>query len=531
MEKIWHRRSIILIVVFLIIMLLLAVRVFYIQIISHEDLSRLAESQYEVLVEGLDTRGGILDRNNMPLTGISYKYYYFIEKEKWNSNLELLIDKIDGKQVALNQSSYYVYKTDHYDEKITDKLKSNYKAYLFKSTDRYCDEQMACHLIGYLNRDELKGVSGLELLCEEQLKAENTSLCLWADAAGTIILGDSPHKHVANNEAENINYFEKNTVITTIDRRIQYVTENALKEQEQPGAVVIMDGDTGEVLAWASSPLFNPNEIEAYLKNEDTCLVNKVCQAAYPPGSVFKIVTAIAGLENGFNPKTEYECTGSTEIEGVEINCLAGPEGGHGLLNLEKAMAVSCNCYFSRIGEVIGYEKILETARKMGLGENVLKDFPEEISGNIPDNGESGLYDTVNISIGQGALLVTPIQICQMTALVSNGGYLVSPKILLEEKVSKVAVVDKKSVDLVQEGLKGVMTHGTAKADWDIDIYGKTGTAETGSGESNSNVCWFTGYCRMDKNYVITIMLEDGTYGAPETMPILKKITDLLEKL
>ena len=532
MEKRRISRNIILFIMFIVLMMLLGARLFYIQIICHDKLKAAAESQYELLVDGMDTRGTILDRNYMPLTGGTDQYYYFIEKnyidEHSISEFEDIIARLEARQIAAGESPYLVYRTEIFDEGSNHELQETYHAYVFSCKTRYGDDQMACHLIGYLNEDENVGVSGLELLYQEELEAEDASIYLWADAAGNIITGSSPQK-LSKEREDTFKFASEKGIVTTIDRRIQYVTEKALREKAGSGAAIVMDADTGEILAWASLPEFNPNNIESHLESGSDCLVNKVSQVGYPPGSVFKIVTAMASLEQGIDPEEEFDCNGQTTVCGITVGCLAGPEGGHGIVDLRKAMAQSCNCYFAKLGEKVGYEEVLKVAARMGFGQSALSFFPEESYGNLPTEDESGLWDTSNISIGQGEILATPIQVCQMTATIANGGYLVEPKVIMGGPEQKKRVVEKEYAVEIESCLESVMTEGTGSDNWDAKVYGKTGTAEAGSGDFSSNVCWFTGYCRQnEKTYVITIMIEDGESGTSSALPVFKRITDFL---
>lgn len=522
------KRNIYLFGIFVVLMLLLVIRLYYIQIICHEELSFAAQSQYEVLVEGIDTRGMIFDRNYIPLIGNTNQYYYFIKKENYDGKLKQLLKETASSRISSNSAKYYIYRTEKYNENINQKLKDDYNAYVFQSTARYCDSQLACHLIGYLNEDEKRGVSGLEYLYQDLLEADKTTLSIWADGTGNILVGTSPYKlNIGpDNPFSDVNNVG---VVTTIDYKLQSEAEKAIAQKS--GAVLVMDADNGEVLAWASSPTFNPNRIEDYLQVGEDCLINKASQAAYPPGSVFKIVTALAGIENGVDMHEEYICTGSTEVEGITIGCMAGPKGGHGSVDMKKAMAVSCNCYFAELGEKIGCEQIIEVASKMGFGQKTMKSFPEEIEGNLPKIEDVGPWDTSNISVGQGDLLVTPLQICQMTATIANGGYLVEPKVILDNSFEKVKVIEDYNVLNLRECMKEVMLSGTAKAQWELDVYGKTGTAEVGSYGENLNVCWFTGYCRQnDRNYVITVMIDKGTSGTKDAVPVFKSIVGFLNK-
>jgi len=530
MEKIYSKRVGMLLASFIVVMLLLASRVLYIQIFCHDELETMATSQYEVLIEGMDTRGMILDRNYMPLTGGTSQYYYFIKKEKGDNELMALTHQMGAKQIANSSSQYYVFRTEAFDENTNDQLKDRYDAYVFKSSARYADDQMACHLIGYLNEDEKVGVSGLELLYQKQLKADDSMLSLWADAGGNIIKGEVPKVYSAEGYGAG-NGLGKG-VVTTIDRRIQYGLERSLEEGGKTGAGVVMDGDTGEVLAWASSPTFNPNDIASYLAAGNDCLINKVNQGAYPPGSVFKIVTAAAALEKGISPETQIECKGKDTVEGIQLSCASAPDGGHGNIDMYTAMAVSCNCYFAKIGEKIGFEEIIKQAELMGFGKETMENYPEETCGNLPNIESSGVWDTSNISIGQGEILATPIQIAQMTSIIARGGSYVEPSIIIGGNTTVHHVLSEERAKIIEDMMADVMEYGTGAKDWETDVWGKTGTAEAGSEKETQNYCWFTGYCRLDeKTYVITVMIEDGKSGTADALPVFKDMVELISKM
>ncbi len=559
-------------VVVTVLIFALLCRAFYIQIISHDNLSEGALSQYEISVEGLDTRGAILDRNYMPLTGGKSQYYYFVKKTtvdwaehntytktKGEESPEVsraavfaqLIEALNARQIARSDSDYYVFRTEKFDSEINQSLKQDYDAYVFESKARYSDEQMACHLIGYINQDEKIGVSGLELQFEDMLKADNSKLTLWADGTGTILLGKEPVvENVFDNE-------ENNVLVTTIDRRIQAVTEKALSGKTKKGAAAVMDAQTGEILAWVSLPIFNPNDLGEYLKDDSDCLINKVSQAAYAPGSVFKIVTAAAALEAGIPADTEYECLGEVTVEGVTLGCSTAPEGGHGIIDMTTAMAHSCNCYFAQLGQTVGVDAIVKQAEIMGFGSYALEDYPGEVEGNLPSAENVGAWDTSNISIGQGQLLATPLQIAKMTAVIANDGKPVSMHVVGSETDDNASldgnaapddstlpngnispdgniadkerqIISPETAEQIQKMLGMVMTDGTAKDDWQLPVYGKTGTAEFGE----TNNCWFTGYCEVSngKKYVITVLAEDGISGSTSALPVFREIVEYIQK-
>ncbi len=533
MEKINDTRVRLCLVMFLILISLLMVRLAYIQIICHESYETAAISQYEISIEGLDTRGLILDRNSMPLTDGTNQFYYIIDRTLMDDDLKKAMESIEAMQVASEKSSYMVYQTERYDRDVSDQLKEKYNAYIFRASARYSDDQPACHLIGYLNKDSEEGVSGLELMFEDILAPEGNNLVIYADAAGDIIAGRAPEIRSESEDTKGQDTMDERYVITSIDRRIQYVCEKALADHAESGAALVTDCDTGEILGWACAPCFDPDNVEAYLDSGD-CLINKVSQAAYAPGSVFKIVTAAAALENGIcDIDQTFTCEGQVTVGGVTLGCSGAPLGGHGKLTMSEAMACSCNCYFAQLGEMVGSENIVRQARYMGLGSTVLEGFPEETAGNIPEEDEVGPWDVSNLSIGQGSILATPLQINRMTAVVASGGRLIDYSVVKQESDTEgIRIISLKTAAHLEKMMRAVTERGTGFSDREYTVWGKTGTAETRINDVKSNTCWFTGYCRIaDKTYVITVMTEDGSSGTADAMPVFDDIADFLVNL
>ncbi len=512
----------------LVIMAALAARLWYIQIYCHDTLSRAAVSQYEVKITGLDTRGIILDRNLKPLTGETCQYYYIIRNDMRDEQMIRLMKDIEGKEVGTTSSSYCVYRTQSFNSNANEILREKYKAYVFENSARYADDQIACHLVGYLNEDKKEGVSGLELICEEQLESYGDSVNLWADAAGRIIKGLTP-KITGHTKSGTL--MEEHSLVTTLDRRLQFLCQQELEKVCDGGAVVVMDGESGEILAWASSPTFNPNRIEEYLETEGDCLMDKVCQSAYPPGSVFKIITAATALEKGVcNQEQLFTCEGKVTVGGITIDCATGGEEGHGSIDMTQAMACSCNCYFAQLGNLVGCDEIVNMAATMGLGRKTMEDFVYETEGNLPERYRINKSDTTNISIGQGELLATPLQIAKVTAIISSGGKDVTPKVIeTSHRPYQAQVISPKTAQVIDSMMSKVMLYGTGKGNWPIPVRGKTGTAEAVYNEENVYTCWFTGYfSQNEKTYVTTVMIENGMSGGESALPVFKAVTDFL---
>lgn len=535
MEKINARRIKGIVVLFFILIVFLVVKTGYIQVFCHERFESDAAMQQEMAVEGLDTRGMILDRNLRPLTGGVKEYYYIIPKNLKNKHLEEITQRMGADQIAKRDSRYLVYKTGTFNYENAKILENNYKAYIFSTAARYSDNQLAAHFIGYVNEDEKVGVSGIEKLYQNTLRSDNSNLTIRVDAGGNIIRGLFPIIDDNCCKGRSDSVMKNRSVVTSLDRRLQYMCEKALYEYTSSGAALVSRCDTGEILAWASAPSFNPNDIEEYLNSGD-CLINKVSQGAYAPGSVFKVVTAAAAMENDIcDEKKIFECRGTVTVNGVTLGCSNAPEGGHGELDMNEAMAVSCNCYFAQLAEETGSENIVIQAKKMGFGKTVLEGFPEESTGNIPDVSEVGSWDVTNLAIGQGEILATPLQVNKMISLIASGGKSISAKIVTgdEEYTNNKQtkqILKPETANAIEKMLESVMNSGTGSADWQVPVWGKTGTAEAGTCGDEKN-CWFTGYCKIGEvKYAITVFAQNGTSGSATAMPVFKEITEFLKK-
>ena len=582
-----NRRRILIGALFLgVLILLLCARLFYIQIICHEELSQAALAQYETALVGLDDRGQIFDRSLRPLTGEKYRYYYILSKQSAEDRkLGALLAEIEAEKITLRSSKYEVYRTETFDAAAHRQLQNDFGAYVFRDRARYQKTQTACHLIGYLNEDEQRGVSGLELLYEDRLQTKGSRLVLESDAAGKLIRGIAPRKIAAaesrtsrNNNADQAfardAAAEPESLVTTLDIRVQQKCEALLAQlcgadgdaaKADAAACIVSCAKTGEILATASYPTFAPDHIADYLGagcEDNGCLLNRTLQAAYPPGSVFKLIVAAAALENGVCDASQcFTCHKNAEIEGVPLSCSAAGENGHGRLDMREAMAVSCNCYFAQLGAKVGYEKILETARAFGFGEKVLNGFPGETAGNVPDAAACGRWDTGNLSIGQGALLVTPLQVHRMTSILACGGASGSLKLLstetaavgnpnglryaaaarLNEKTAAgneddrgETILSEQTAARLQEMMAEVMKTGTAShIAWEMPVWGKSGTAEASRGGQPVKQCWFTGFCETagGTRYVITVLAENGSSGSAAALPVFRELTETLHDL
>jgi penicillin-binding protein 2 len=331
-----------------------------------------------------------------------------------------------------------------------------------------------------------------------------------------------------------------------------------------------MDVKSGEILSYASSPTFDPNnfvegvsrEYWQQLNNDPRKpLNNKPIGALYPPGSTFKLMVALGGLENGFNPNTKVHCNGSYQLGKRAFHCWK--EGGHGTLDLTNAIMHSCNTYFFTLANQIGYEKFTEMARRFGYGEKIDISLYGSKFGNVPsDEWKRKVYktpwvggDTLNTAIGQGFVLATPLQMALVTSRIANGGVPIKPYLVRNHNILKQydelknqPLIKLDHLKLVHEGMRRVMNEpgGTAYGKRieikGFEMAGKTGTSQVVSkrekemskaeNAANANHAIFVGFAPVhDPKYAISVVVEHGGGGSAAAAPIAKDIMVELQGL
>lgn len=283
-----EQRGKLLLAAFAIVIVVLAGRCYYIQLTCGPALSAAADSQQIVPVIYPYSRGIIYDRNMNKLTNTTEEYYYLVAKENCTSEFEELIGHIGGKKAGKKGESYEVYHVDQFQATINGLLRENFGAYGFSVSSRYADEQVAAHLIGYVNESDGVGTSGLEKMYEQQLNCDKAAANLAGDGAGAVVTGIGLNAVETGELAAGL--------VTTIDINLQMTAETLLSEQEVSGAVMIVEAATGQILTMASSPGYNPNNLETYLRNESSELVNKAVQCQYPAGPVKDVIKQTASF-------------------------------------------------------------------------------------------------------------------------------------------------------------------------------------------------------------------------------------------
>ncbi len=439
----------------------------------------------------------------------------------------------------------------------------------------YLFNDFGSHMIGYtgeINQKELDarkrenyqsgdqiGKRGFEKFYEKELRGEKGTMYMEVDAHGF------EQRQLKGREP-----LPGNDLQLTIELDLQLAAENAMAGKA--GAVIAMDVNSGRILAFASAPPVHLEDFvggistknwQALLNDIKRPLVHKTIQGQYPPGSTYKIVTALAGLSKGvINSNTVFYCSGSMRFGNRRYGCWK--EGGHGPVSLHRALAESCDVYFYQVGLKVGVDSLAEYANRLGLGHKTGIAFEYEKSGLIPTANWKKLAkgepwqegETLSIAIGQGFNLVTPLQISQMTIALANGGILYKP-LLLEKIIDPEGEIVKqfeptvdveligmdKYLALIRDGLVGAVndkrgTGSEAKLK-DITVAGKTGTAQVVTLEKFKEVdeedvaykhrdhAWFTSFAPAENpEIVVTVLVEHGGHGGAVAAPVAKKVLE-----
>ena len=394
------------------------------------------------------------------------------------------------------------------------------------------NDAFLCHTLGYRNRDG-KGMTGLVRVYDRYLTdtaAASVSARYEADATGAVMEDGFFTLY-------DTGYTDGDGMNLTVDQKIQEITEEICDETLDRGAVVIMDLQSGEISAICSRPSFIPSEVADYLDSEKGELLNRAL-SCFTPGSVFKTVIAAAALEkNPAMAERRYICTGSIDVGGTVIRC--HNRLGHGELTMKEAFAQSCNPYFIDLGLSLGKETIENTARKMGLFRyNGVSLLPCD-TGNFP-KGELTSAALANLSVGQGDVLLSPVQVCSMisTAVtgvcykpslvksLSNGGTFTE-----YEKGGETALSEN-TVLLLRSFLVSCVADGTGyRAQGTIPCGGKTATAQSGQMKDGEEVIhsWFAGYFPAeDPQYTVCVLCDGNGENKVHPSQIFK---DLIEKI
>lgn len=401
---------------------------------------------------------------------------------------------------------------------------------------RYTDDQSARHVIGFLS--DGTGADGIEYAYDSILRNENgeNSVSYITDGFGNVLIGDG--KKVTRSNAS------EGGVVLTIDSSIQKICEECGKGIKK-GAVIAVDVKSGDILAMASFPSFDMNDMEKELNDPDSPLINR-CLYSYSVGSVFKLVTAAEAIEEGMG-NMMYDCSGNIDIGGQLFNCHKAD--GHGLQDIGQAMTNSCNTYFIDLARCLDTAKLRQRANDIGFGrENWLCAGITGSAGTLPTVGELRVpAELANFSFGQGKLTATPLQITQLACAIANDGKMPMLRLIRGMTVDgdyvsgekDVRVSEVMSSDTAQQlrkmMIKAVRDNKKSKArSKTVSVGAKTSTAQTGRfDEKGEELCnaWITGFFPSRKpRYAVTVLIEDGGYGNDAAAPIFRRIAEEIIK-
>ncbi len=585
--------------IWLILFVLLA-RLWQLQIIQGDRYSALAEGNKSRMERVSPARGDILDRNGTKLATNKAVYQVTVIKDHLDqpitevastlatitgANADEIVQRLQSKEyrsfepvpVVLNLSPEAIIRLA---EKQQDLPGVNLESVVSRT---YPQGQTASHLVGYLgmiNSDELStlsgyygtdliGKSGLERAYERDLKGENGWILREVDAVGR------PQRVIESQDP-----VPGNNIILSIDSRLQRVAEETIDAQlaelqgkangpdAKAGVIVAMDPWTGEILAIASRPGFDPNLLLpnvpernfAQLQRDPSLpMLNRATQGMYPPGSAFKPVTAVAALDLGkLNPDELYYATGKSKYGKKDwILNQYPPLPPHGWIDLATALERSSNDFFWEMSFRLGVESIAKYSRMFGFGSSTGIDlYPGDKAGLVPDPDwkkevfakkpiwERNWYEaeTMDFSIGQGYLLVTPLQVAQMYSTLATKGTQYAPRLVravmdptggivneLEPIVARKISMAAAHWSAIEKGLVAVVKNrrGTAHnvfRGFDTPVAGKTGTAQVTGADGHG---WFAGYAPVDKPEVVVVaFVEHGGGGASAAAPMARKFLE-----
>jgi penicillin-binding protein 2 len=527
-----------------IILSLLVVRLFQIQLIKGRTYARAAADQRMMNLPLDLSRGQIYDINMIPLTGRSTVNSLVVfpaivdDKEKTARLIADIGDLSYAKAISMLERETQPFKVNIDKKGSFQSIGIDVKG-VMPITDllRYDKDSKARHLIGYIDQKDRMGRAGLEKLYHYYLSGQSEiSVAAMVDGSKRLIPGLGYRVKAGREQIKSYD------LQLTLDYHIQKVVEQVMDRNSIDGAVVVLDVKSGGVAAMASRPDYRQDQVERYLDGTRGELLNKAFQP-YNLGSVFKTVVAASVLEHGL--VTQFEklyCPGYTHIGDLQIKCSSFEEGGHGDLNIYGAYARSCNTFFIEMGQRVGGNAIIEMAKRFGFGQATGINQYEEHDGYLPNLQRYHPADVANMSIGQGSMLVTPLQVADMTNTIANNGVRKKPyvvKAFLDNRGRAISAAEDQRPERIispfiameiRRMMEETVDSGTGKKAAITGLggsAGKTGSAQTGQKNGDREVihAWFTGFVpRISPRYVITVFAENGRSGGDVAAPIFAEI-------
>ncbi len=579
-------RTLMMSAVFAVVSFVLIGRLFYLQILQGERYKEMAEKNRVAEQLGMPERGLIYDKNGEVLAHNKRVFQAILIKEQTKdykqtlNNFQKLFNLEEEEEerilkLAKSKRAFMpIQIKDNLSEEEVIRIYLNapvLEGIQIEETNirAYPQKDLNAHVVGYVSllndRDEKEvdpmwfdlagyriGRTGLELSLEEKLRGKPSLRKTEINARGRTV------SLIEEEQAES-----GETLHLTIDNRLQKVAMDAMGKEA--GSVILADIKTGAILAFVSTPSFDPNLFLAPISqkkwnklanNQKKPLQNKALSGSYSPGSIFKLVVALAGLESGdITANKRINCTGATQLGNQRFHCWK--KEGHGALNLKEALQHSCDVYFYEVAQKIGAQKIAETAAKLGFGEAVKTELGGNKTGLLPTpewklNTRKDAWrmgDTLNLSIGQGFLLTTPLQLVRATAAIANQGILPHLHFIQgnESKNQNEKQFNSAHLRLIRSGMYNVVNHekGTAFGSrFDLNgmkMAGKTATTqvrrislkEREEGiKKQKDMEWesrdhalFAAYAPTDKpRYALIVVVEHGGGGSSAAAPIASRV-------
>lgn len=573
----------------------LAARLWYLQILQGDQYAKLAQNNRVRTVDIAAPRGNILDRKGREIVTNKPSFNVVWVREK-NRIDEELIKKV-AAILAVDPSDLLARirkmagTPGHIPIRLAENIEWDKVAYIENNRMDmpgikievvpqrvYHYGNLASHMIGYLAEiskedltdaetdiyrpGDMTGKMGLERLREKDLRGEKGREYMEVNSLGF--------------EQRNLKGLEPlpgSDIQLTLDVDLQQAAEKIMMDENKSGAVVAVEVNTGRLLLVASSPVLDLNKFlggissknwKEMLDNPHHPLINKTVQGQYPPASTYKIVTALAGLAEGIiTPDSTVYCPGSYRFGNRSYRCWKY-KGGHGTVNLKRALSESCDVYFYHLGQRLGVNRLANYASHLGLGKKTGVEIEHEKSGLIPTSEwklkrygkpwQDG--ETLSVAIGQGFNLVTPLQLAMMTAAVANGGRLYKPSIIETVRDPDGHIVERfqateldhftgqeRALNLLKEGLieavngrRGTSTKARLNG---ITVAGKTGTAQVVRIKQYKHLkeenipykyrdhAWFTCFAPAENPEIaVTVLVEHGLHGGSAAAPIAKAVLE-----
>jgi len=583
----YKRNFIISVLILILFFLVLVGRIWYLQIVKGDEFEEFSKNNRIRNLRVPAPRGRILDRNGKGIVINRSSFDLYVvpsEVENEAKFIKFISTLLQMDEDVLNNSLNSTYKYGSFDQVLLarditrDQLaliesRRNMFPWLFVEVNqvrKYPLGNTGANFIGYLGKptkqdlESNKGLSGFDLIGRSGLEKKLQTFLKGKDGYKqkvTDALGREIKSTLFKSDTVYKDSISGSDVILTIDKELQAISEQIMGSMS--GAIVVLDVNSGEVLSLVSKPSYDPSlfakgiETDVWLKlisDASYPFLNRATRGIYPPGSVYKIVTAASAVgESVVDPDTKVFCPGHYRIGKRVFHCWK--RGGHGWVDFNKALVESCDVYFYHIAEKLGIEKIYKYSKLFGFGSLTGIEIAES-AGLSPnkkwkrDTYKQSWYkgDTINASIGQGYVSVTPLQIAVMTSIVANGGYMIYPHLVKEvlsnsgekiysfKKQPKKLDIDENVLKLIKEAMIGAINDptGTARAArvQGLVVAGKTGTAQVralsaikDNKKKHNHHAWFTSFVPADNPEIaVTVLVEHGGGGGAVAAPISKKV-------